>query len=352
MKMRGSENKTRRKNERKGLLLLGIVILILSVTSIFYLMRSGLELYYLVALLWIVTVVFLLWIGNKYIFNYLDARFPLLQNISKRFFLQILISCFYSLLCINGTYYLFKVQTSLTAPDPAQFFVLNVYGLLFIIPVLAVNFSIYFVSQWKKAHLQSDQLREENLRTQLNSLRMQLDPHFLFNNLNVLSSLIEKAPRTAQDFLDKFADVYRYVLEYKKEELVALSTELEFIEAYVYLLEKRFGDQLQIEMPGSSTISDSLYIPPLSLQMLIENALKHNKISGEGPFVIQVLIENERWLTVKNTYRPKEAVPGRAGGTGLDNIRRRYEYLSSENLIIRQEESFFIVSLPLLEIVE
>lgn len=308
------------------------------------------ELFYLIALLWIATVVVLLWFGNKRIFSYLDKRLPWLKHISKRFFAQLFLSVFYSLACINATYYLFRLQTSITSPTWSQFFVLNIYGLLFIIPVLAVNFSVYFVSQWKKAEMQSNYLREENLRTQLDSLRMQLDPHFLFNNLNVLSSLIDSDPHTAQHFLDKFADVYRYVLQYKNEELVPLATELDFIESYVYLLKKRFGSQLKVDIDVPDDLPFSLFIPPLSLQMLVENALKHNKISGKAPFVIDIFVEDGLWITVRNTYNPREDTAARPGKTGLDNIGKRYGFLSSKKIRISKDDSYFIVSLPLLDV--
>lgn len=335
-----------------------IVLCLLAMVA-FLLMWSGYNLYqsdvqpiYFAAFMWIFTVVVLLWYGNKWIFDFLNSRISWLGHPSKRFFLQLLISCVYSLLCINGSYYLFKIQTTLTPPDLSQFVVLNVYGLLFLIPVLLVNFSVYFMQQWKIAHVQSNKLQEENLRTQLNSLRMQLDPHFLFNNLNVLSSLIEKDPRTAQHFLDKFADVYRYVLEFNKEELVPVTEELAFVDAYVYLLKKRFEEQLLIEINVPAELGDSYFVPPLSVQLLIENALKHNKLSLEKPLHIQVFVENKTWLTVRNSYAPRPETGIKRGKMGLENIRKRYTYLSALNLKIHQDDSFFVVSLPLLEIEE
>lgn len=327
-------------------------VLLLLVWSGYNLYQSEVQLIYMAVFLWIFTVVVLLWYGNKWIFDFLNLRVSWLSHPSKRFFLQLLISILYSLLCINGSYYLFKVQTTLTAPTLSQLIVLNVYGLLFLIPVLLVNFSVYFMQQWKKAHVESNKLHEENLRTQVNSLRMQLDPHFLFNNLNVLSSLIEKDPLTAQDFLDKFADVYRYVLEFKKEELVPVSEELSFVDAYVYLLKKRFEEQLRIDISIPSDIAGSFFIPPLSVQMLIENALKHNKLSAAAPLHIEAFIEDNKWLTVRNTFSPRADSKLRQSRTGLDNIRKRYAYLSERNIKIHQDESFFVVSLPLLEIEE
>ncbi|WP_245681295.1 sensor histidine kinase [Arcticibacter eurypsychrophilus] len=343
------ERKVKRKNYRNITSLLVLILLLVTLSFSYTVYLAKLDFVYVVALLWILTVIVLLWFGNKLIFHVLDERLTWSKQTTRRFFLQLFMSSVYSLLCINGTYYFFKTHTTAVAPDLAQIFVLNVYGLLFIIPVLSISFGIYFMTQWKKAHLQSDKLKEENLRTQLESLKMQLDPHFLFNNLNILSSLIEQDPKEAQNFLDEFSNVYRYVLQFKKEELIPLNTEVEFIKAYVYLLKRRFGEQLKIEISIPDQVPDHICIPPLSLQLLIENAIKHNKISLQNPLFIKVFIETNKYLKVQNTYNPKpEQNPGLAK-TGLDNIRKRYQYLSDTAIEVLQDESYFTVRLPLLE---
>lgn len=307
---------------------------------------------YVVALIWIVTVILLLWFGNKYIYALLDRSISWMEHTTGRFFIQLTVSCLYSLFCINLTYYLFKITTNSTPPDLTQVMVLNVYGLLFTIPVLSINFGIFFMMQWKKAQVQANQLKEDNLHAQLNSLRMQLDPHFLFNNLNVLASLIDKDKDEAQDFLDKFADVYRYVLQYKKEELVPFPTELEFIRAYCYLLKKRFGEGLVIDIQPFPDAASLYFIPPLSLQMLVENAVKHNIISRDAPLHIRVYQEEERRIAVKNTYRPvRQHMMSRPEG-GLENIRKRYQHLSALPVSVSCDDHFFKVDLPLLEIEE
>jgi LytS/YehU family sensor histidine kinase len=305
---------------------------------------------YIVALLWILTVIVLLWFGNKFIFRFLDKRVSWLKYTAKRFFLQLMLSCIYSLICINLTYYLFKITSTVTSPDLAQILVLNIYGLLFIIPILSVNFGIYFMMQWKKANMQSDQLKQENLNSQLEALRMHIDPHFLFNNLNVLSALIEKNSRDAQLFLERFADVYRYVLQYKKEELVALNTELAFISSYVFLLKKRFEEQCIIDIAIPDDLPDSICIPPLSLQMLVENAIKHNKASEEHPLFIHIYLEDRETLVVENNYQPKQQAEHELMHTGLENISKRYRYLSDRSISVLQTQELFKVKLPLLEL--
>ena len=305
---------------------------------------------YIVAFLWILTVIVLLWFGNRFIFKFLDKRLSWLKDTAKRFFLQLVLSCIYSLICINLTYYLFKITSTVTSPDLAQILVLNIYGLLFIIPVLSVNFGIYFMMQWKKANMQSELLKQENLNSQLEALRMHIDPHFLFNNLNVLSALIEKNSKDAQIFLERFADVYRYVLQYKKEELVALNTELAFISSYVFLLKKRFEEQCIINIDIPDQLSDKVCIPPLSLQMLVENAIKHNKVSEQQPLFIDIYMEDQDTLVVKNNYQPKQQAEEGLMHTGLENISKRYRYLSDRSISILQTAELFTVKLPLLEL--
>ncbi|RYD95449.1 MAG: histidine kinase [Sphingobacteriales bacterium] len=335
--------------ENKQILYLLVLVFLLVIAATLYLNEWSV---YAVAAMWIITVIVLLWLGNRYFFRLLDKRVPWLKHTTKRFFLQLPISLIYSLCCINITYYLFKINTSAVPPDTEQMLVLNIYGLLFIIPVLSLNFGVYFMVQWKNAHVQADQLKEENLNSRLEALKMHLDPHFLFNNLNVLSELIAQKPAVAQQFLDKFVDVYRYVLQYKKEELVPLETELDFIGSYVFLLKKRFEEQCVVDININSSLLANHAIPPLALQMLVENAFKHNKLSAEQPLIITIFNEENSYITVRNNYMPKEVFGNAIGSTGLDNIIKRYKYLSDSEVKIAQDEEYFEVSLPLLEIEE
>lgn len=328
-----------------------MVVLLIAVISVMFIYYDWPSVY-LVAIVWITTVITLLWIGNRSIFKFLDGKISWLKQTSKRFFLQLLLSIAYSLFCINLTYYLFKITASETAPDVEQLLVLNIYGLLFIIPVLSLNFGAYFITQWKKEYIQSNHLKEESLNSRLEVLRMHIDPHFLFNNLNVLSALIEQKPATAQQFLDKFVDVYRYVLQYKKEQLVNIHTELTFIDSYVFLLKRRFEEQCKIDIAIDPNLPKNRAIPPLALQMLVENAVKHNKLSAKLPLTIQIFTSGNDWIVVRNNYQPKEQSGILLTQTGLDNIKKRYQYLSDQEVQVKQDEQYFTVSLPLLEMEE
>jgi hypothetical protein len=310
------------------------------------LLLEGLE--YLAALLWIVGVLALLWTGNRYLHTRLNRVYPWTRQPLRRFFVQLLGSGLYSLACVNASYYFLKTLLVGLPPDPEQVLVLNLYGLLFLLPVISLNFGLYFMARWKEAFMQSEQLRAENLRTRLESLKSHLDPHFLFNSLNVLSSLIDKDPREAQQFLDNFADVYRYVLQHRNEELVELETELTFIQAYTFLFQRRLNKQLQIsvDLPASGK---SYYLPPLSVQMLVENAIKHNKATESSPLAIDIVLEAEGWLVVRNTFQPKIMEPSALPKVGLENIQKRFAYFSERSVLINQHGPFFTVKLPLLE---
>ena len=262
--------------------------------------------------------------------------------------MKLLLSGIYTLLCVNLTYYLFKTSFTDTAPDSHQMILLNIYGTFVIIPVFSLYFGIYFLTKWKRATIEAEELKKEHVRTELLALKNHIDPHFLFNNLNILSSLIQPENEDAQHFLEKFSDVYRYVLRSKEAEVIPLKTELNFLEAYLFLIKKRFSDQVCIDMQLQA-MNDRHYIPPLSLQMLIENALKHNKFTMKKPLKIQVYLEGD-YLVVSNDFRPLAEKDTLEPGSGLDNIRKRYALISDTEPVIENTEETFVVKLPLLTI--
>ncbi|QDH80917.1 histidine kinase [Echinicola soli] len=303
---------------------------------------------YAAALLWIIAVLTLLVWGNIKIHQLLEKVHPWGKLPLRRFLIQFLISGAYSLVCINLCYYFLKTLFIGLPPDGEQMLLLNIYGLLFYIPVMSINFGVYFMQRWKKAALRSEQLQAENLKSRLESLKMHIDPHFLFNNLNVLSSLIDIDTADAHRFLDKFAEVYRYVLQHRDEELVELDTEIEFIHSYIYLFQQRLNRQLKISIdyhPSKATF----YIPTLALQMLLENAIKHNIATVSQPLTINIFMENERYIIVENTYQPKNQAFSSLPKSGLDNIIKRLAYFSDEEMVISQNDTKFTVKLPLLK---
>lgn len=187
-------------------------------------------------------------------------------------------------------------------------------------------------------------LQEENNTARYAALQNQLNPHFLFNSLNTLVAEIEYDPQQAVAFTRNLSDVYRYVLQCQDKRLVTLSEELKFAESYLYLHQVRLGDCIRMYLRVSQEANDSM-LPPLTLQLLLENVIKHNSISASRPMEITVTT-TESWLTVANTMRPKNSQSSEK--IGLKNLTNRCRMALGREVEIRQTENLFIVKIPLL----
>ncbi|UZD21441.1 histidine kinase [Algoriphagus halophytocola] len=200
--------------------------------------------------------------------------------------------------------------------------------------------------EWRKSALEAEILRNEKLASQYQSLKDQLNPHFLFNSLNVLSNLVYESPDKSAAFIQKLSRIYRYVLEAQKEELIGVEKEVNFAKNYLELQKIRFEDSLQF----SIGIEDQEgWIPPLSLQLLLENAIKHNIISNENPLFIHIY-RNQDELWISNTFQPKSSQSEPSTGIGLQNIKMRYQLISTRKMEVIQTEDEFLVKLPILEL--
>jgi sensor histidine kinase YesM len=197
-----------------------------------------------------------------------------------------------------------------------------------------------------EANTQLVKLQKENLQSQFEVLKQQVNPHFLFNSLNVLTSLIKIDPLTAEKFTVQLSKVYRYVLENKERDLVSLGTEMNFLKAYIYLLEIRFQDKVII----NSSIDEGdneLSVVPLALQLLIENAIKHNTFSKKKPLTIELFIDNEQMLHVVNNLQNRETQM-LSTGVGLANISKRYALLSERQPVFEIRGDRFVAKIPLI----
>lgn len=204
----------------------------------------------------------------------------------------------------------------------------------------------YFFSRWKNQALETEQLKSQQLKSQLNVLKNQISPHFLFNSLNTLIALIAEDQRNAINFTERLSYVYRYILQNKDKEVIDLATELAFTKSYLYLLKTRFTDSLQLNINIQEELL-SCYVAPLTLQMLIENAVKHNIVSANKPLKIELFVENGDTLVVKNNLQMKSATEP-STHTGLTNIKTRYAYLSNRPVNITICPESFMVTLPLI----
>jgi LytS/YehU family sensor histidine kinase len=211
--------------------------------------------------------------------------------------------------------------------------------------IVATIYSRQFFKSWREVVVNEERLKREAIELQYKALKNQVNPHFLFNSLNTLSSLVYQNQETAVKFIKQLSDVYRYVLEHKDNELVEVAEEISFVKKYVYLQKIRFGDNLKIEIDVPDKINS--VVAPLSLQMLVENAIKHNITSADKPLTIEVLSENG-YIIVKNKLQRKSIVKD-FGGIGLDNIRSRYKFLTDKEPVVEETTDEFIVKIPLIE---
>ena len=209
---------------------------------------------------------------------------------------------------------------------------------------------IYFFSRWNLSTIEAEKLKSDQTRAQLDTLKNQISPHFLFNSLNTLVAIIPENQQQAIEFTQKLSEVYRYILECKEKELVLLETELNFIRSYLFLLKIRYPENLTVDYNINKEHLNKL-VAPLSIQMLIKNALKHNIISKSNPLSIEVYTDKGDTITVKNKLQLKTSIEN-STKTGLDNIRKRYQFLSNKSIDVRTTRESFIVAIPLLQTIE
>ena len=209
-----------------------------------------------------------------------------------------------------------------------------------------LNGIFVFNNEYKNKQLETEELKRINTQAQLQAIKNQVNPHFLFNNLNVLSSMVIKDNPDANKFIEEFSKVYRYILNSQDKELITLQTELEFIKPYIFLLEKRFPDSISIQLNIDEKYFQ-YFIVPAALQMLIENAIKHNVLSKARPLQIMVNINTAENLVVRNNLQTKAQIEN-STQVGLKNIAKRYELTTGKNINIIKDELSFSVSLPLI----
>ena len=201
---------------------------------------------------------------------------------------------------------------------------------------------------WKDNLQETEKLKKTFKQSQLLGLKSQVNPHFLFNSLNTLSSLITENEKEAEAFLNEMSKVYRYMLRGDDEQLVTLQTELRFIHSYLHLLERRFGQSLQVQMNIRDEDKEKL-IPPLSLQVLIENAFTQNIMSKSEPLLIRICSDGENEVAVRNTRNPKMVSNAIDFEAGLDNLVTKYRLLNSAEVVIKDEEAQRCIFLPLIQ---
>lgn len=298
----------------------------------------------------ICTTVF--WLGDRYIILFFRKKFPAFHDVRKRLLYQSVAVLTYTAVMaipLKGTDEFFKPSFSDTIEHPSYLksFVACMFAT---VAITAIYEAAYFIHRWKLSIADAEKLKQQNTQSQLEALRNQINPHFLFNSLNTLASLIPEDPKSAIDFVHKLSHVYRSVLDLKEKTIVTLDEELVYLDNYIYLLKTRFGDNIQFEIEIQSACK-TCYLVPLSLQMLLENAIKHNIVSQKRPLLVSIKNEGEQMLVVRNNLQLKEQKT-EGTGTGLMNIENRYELTFGVPIEVRQTDSEFSVRLPLIAIAE
>ncbi len=285
------------------------------------------------------------WKGNEFLGKYAKHKFSWTQNPKRAFVKSLVLLLGYGLfICFLYPLifykFVFKVPLNKCIDTLIWIALFSLIADYIIISVFYINI---ILNRWKKTIETAEQLKRENLIAQYETLKNQVNPHFLFNSLNTISTLITKDPETADRFVKQLSEVYRYVLEFKDKELVDISTELKFIDSYLYLHKIRFGDNLVIK---NNIKGGDFYIAPLSIQILVENAVKHNIISDNKPLTIEMYLE-EFYLIVANNLQKKKILESK-DKIGLDNIKSRYQILSDKPVIIEESDEKFVVKIPLI----
>jgi hypothetical protein len=218
------------------------------------------------------------------------------------------------------------------------------------------DMGLFLLRKWRYSVAELERFKGENAEFRLEMLRAQVNPHFLFNSLNTLASLVHRDADTASTYVRKLAAVYRQVLEHRAKEVVHLQEELNLLDDYLFLMKLRFRDRLVVHVQASDRFRE-FGIAQLSLQMLIENAIKHNAASDAEPLVVNIRAFAEAqgdggWIEVNNPIRPRIDAHRSSTGTGLENIANRYAFLTDRKVEVEREDGCFIVRLPLLQLDE
>ncbi len=284
----------------------------------------------------------------EYIEWKLEQFIPWLTKPNLRFFLTAFLEITIGILILTAVnYFIFiviqkqeiNILFSKTSEGLKYLIIFTIIG------TFLINSSHFFKS-WKQAAVNEEKLKREKLAIEYEALKNQVNPHFLFNSLTALSSLVYKDQQKAVTFIREFSNVFRYVLESREKEVVDFATEKKLLESVSYLNQIRYEDSLQIKI-NLSDATDK-YVIPMALQMLLENAIKHNTISVNKPLKVEIM-EEEGYVVVKNNLQPKksEIVSNKIG---LENIKSRYKYLSDKDVLVENINEEFVVKIPVLSI--
>jgi len=299
--------------------------------------------------LYTILIAFLVWQGNRYLLFSLRSYFNWYKKPLHKIAVLLVSISFYtiplSVLMLTGWYKIFANEEA----NSQVIFTATLIIMICVIFITHVYETAFLVKESESEIVRNEQLERAKAEAELEALKNQIDPHFIFNSLNTLSHLIEEKPLKAKQFNDSLADVYRYILQNKGRELVLLQEEINFFNDYFSLLKIRFENAIQLNVQADKIFYQQYLIPPISLQLLAENAIKHNEFSDEVPLAITVALKNDA-LIIHNDKRKKQ-LRKESSKIGLHNLQERYRLTIGKEIIIDEDENSFTVTLPLLQII-
>lgn len=290
---------------------------------------------------------FVIWYLHILVMYHLRIRMPGINQIAKRLIIVTLAHISLILLSYTALFYLYDAVHFLGYELNQNDYLMAIYfGIGKTLVTTSLWEANYTLKLWKDSLAEKEKLEQLTIQQEFDTLKNQVNPHFLFNCFNTLSSLISEDRRQAEIFLDELSKVYRYVLRNNQNELSSLQTEIKFIESYYRLLKTRHGEAVQLQIETDKKY-DNYLLPSLSLQMLVENAVKHNVLSRNKPLVIDIFTTSGNKLVVTNNLQTRTK-KGPSNKIGLDNIKSKYELLNHSGFQVLHDEKTFSVVLPLI----
>jgi LytS/YehU family sensor histidine kinase len=277
----------------------------------------------------------LMYLGNEYLHEYLDKKIDWTKYPVKRLSVGLLALTFYTVIMTYVVVYSANTFFGLNVGAVSTTIYMSI-GITLVISVILTSRS--FLINWRQTAIDAERFKQESTVAKFESLRNQVNPHFLFNSLNALTNLVYQDQDKAADFIKQLSEVYRYLLETRDREIVGLSEERKFLKSYLFLQQIRFGEKLSITV---ALDDEECMVAPLALQMLLENAIKHNEISEEHPLHIRLFIDGN-FIVVENNLQHKPVISETSPGVGLDNICKRYEFLTDEKVQVVQNGTFAV----------
>jgi len=332
-------------NSDKWVLIIGIPIVAIFASSVFILAGWSVVIKPFLQIFFGFLSTALIWFGCRFIVKYLWNKYPWHQFPVKHLIYEIVAVIIY--LLFIGILSLIVEQRITDYQTTNQQMVFSItFTFLITFLIVAVHEGWFFFIQWKNSRVKSEMLEKENMQARFETLKNQVNPHFLFNSLNTLMTYIDNNEK-ATEFVQNLSDFFRSVLTTRDEEVVRLDEELEILKKYVFIQKSRFGSNLKVNFNIDLQKNETYYLPPLSLQMLLENAIKHNVISKEKPLFVDIFIEDD-YINIKNNLQRKKNPDSTK--IGLTNIKNRYKYLSQKEIRIIETDNVFLVSVPLLNV--